>query len=61
MDGKKLKPILIDFFESFEFKKHELFNTMKTEFQQICQQNTNRIQSLEDEVRTLNKEIKKLE
>ena len=34
---------------------------MKTEFQQICQQNSDRIQSLEDEVRTLNKKIKKLE
>ena len=57
-DGKKLKPILIDFFESFEFKMHELFTAMKTEFQQICQQNSDRIQSLEDEVRTLNKKIK---
>ena len=40
----------------------ELFTTMKTEFQQICQEKkTDRIQSLEDEVRTLNKKIKKLE
>ena len=60
-DGKKLKPILIEFFESFEFKMHELFTAMKTAFQQICQQNNDRIQSLEDEVRTLNKKVKKLE
>ena len=31
-DGRKLKPILIDFFESFEFKMQELFSAMKTEF-----------------------------
>ena len=54
---KKLKPILIEFFESFEFKMHELFTAMKTEIQQICQQKSDRIQSLEDEVRTLNKKI----
>ena len=40
---------------------HELFTTIKTEFQQFYQQNTDRIQSLEDEFRTLNKKIKKLE
>ena len=40
---------------------HELFTAMKTDFQQICQQNTDRIQSLEDEICTLNKKIKKLE
>ena len=39
---------------------HELFTTMKTEFQQNCQQNTDRNQSLEHEVRTVNKKIKKL-
>ena len=39
---------------------YEFFTTMKTVFQQVCQQNTERIQSLEDEVRTLNKKIKKL-
>ena len=49
------------FLESFEFKVHELFIAMKTEFQQICQQNSDRIQGLEDEVRTLNKKIEKLE
>ena len=40
---------------------HELFTVMKTEFQQNCQQNSNRIQSLEDAVRTLNRKLKKLE
>ena len=37
----------------------ELFTAMKTEIHQIFQQNTKLIQSLEDEVRSLNKKIKK--
>ena len=40
---------------------HELFTAMETEFHQICQENTNRIQSLEDEVRSLIRKIKTLE
>ena len=60
-DGKKLKPLLIDFFQSFEFKMQELFTDMKNEFQLICQQNTERIERLEGEVTSLQKKIKKLE
>ena len=38
---------------------HELFTAMKSEIQQICQQNSDRIRSLEDEVRTLIKKLQK--
>ena len=39
----------------------ELLTAMKTEFDKICHQNTDRIQRLEDEARSLNMKIKKLE
>ena len=39
----------------------ELFTAMKTEIHQICQQDTDPIQSLKDEFRSHNKKIKKLE
>ena len=52
---------MIDFFQSFGFRIQELFSVMKTEIEQICQQNLHRIQTLKTEVNSLNNKNEKLE
>ena len=60
-DGKQIVPMFASFFQSWQHHLVEQFEKMQQEFEKLCIANSTKIQKLEDQVRTLEKKLEKVE
>ena len=60
-DGKAIVPLFASFFGNRQHHLHEQFTKIQKEFEDICVENSTKLQNLEVKIRTPEKKLEKVE